>query len=62
MLYNLEIIGEENSEDSSAKLDEGVGRVQFGSEMNFANSIISKLNSMLSYYVLIILYTRIKYG
>ena len=38
------------------------GRVQFGSQRNFSNSIISKLDSMLSYYVLIILYTRIKYG
>ena len=46
----------------TAKLDEAVGRVQFVSQRNFSNSIIFKLDSMLSYYVLIILYTRIQFG
>ena len=46
----------------TAKLDEAVGRVQFVSQRNFSNSIIFKLDSMLSYYVLIILYARIEFG
>ena len=46
----------------TAKLDKAIGRVQFGSQRNFSNSIISKLDSMQSYYVLIILFMRIKLG
>ena len=37
-------------------MDKAIGQVQFGSQRNFLNSIISKLDSMLSFYVLILLY------
>ena len=37
-----------------------IGLVQYASQNNFSNSFIYKLDSMLSYYVLIILYMRIK--
>ena len=40
----------------TTKLDKAIGQVQFGSQRNFLNSIISKLDSMLSFYVLILLY------
>ena len=39
----------------TAKLDEAVGRVQFGSPRNFLNPIISKLDKhVVLYYLLII--------
>ena len=43
MLSNLEIIGWEEFW-GLPKLDEAVGRVQFGSPRNFFNPIISKLD------------------
>ena len=52
MLSSLEIIGRKRT----ANLDEAVGRVQFGSQRNFLNSIISKLEKHV--VLLLINYTR----
>ena len=54
MLSNLEIIGWEKFLWPYAESNLAV--------RDFTNSIISKLHSMLSYYVLIILYTRITFN